>query len=77
VPTEWARLEVANRRLLPAHFEPAAHACESRIRDGDRISATGTLVVEPHDGLFASYRDAGAVRVLRGTPGSPVILRRE
>jgi hypothetical protein len=41
------------------------------------VIATGAVTIEPFDGLFANYRDPGKVRILRGTPGSPVILRRE
>jgi hypothetical protein len=79
LPTEWARLSTpaADQPMLPARFEPAARACEARIREGDRISATGTISVEPHAAIFAGYRDPGRVRVMRGTPGAPVVLRRE
>lgn len=72
------RIDIAlhGQPVLPAALGGDGWACELALEPGDRVEiqgrSTGEVRVAPAGAL---YRDAGALAVIRGVPGDPVIVR--
>ena len=72
---ERSSFTIADTYLLPALFSSGGWACELAIRPDDAIQVQGPLSGERHSPLVgSSYRQAGAIEVLRGTAGCPVVV---
>lgn len=74
-PTERASFSLSGSDLLPLYFTRGGWACELAVSAGDEIQIQGALSDElraPPRGT--SYRQSGAMRVMRGAPGHPVLI---
>lgn len=70
-----AYFELHGTRLLPALFTHGGWACQIAVRHGDAIQVHGPLSDERRPApLGSSYRQSGALDVLRGTPANPVVI---
>lgn len=75
-PASSTELELGGHELLPEWFTKGGWACELGIRQGDTIEVRGPVSQEARvHPLGATYRSAGAIPVLCGTPGNPVVVR--
>lgn len=75
-PSDRIELELRGHALAPAPLASDGWACELVLGPGDRVEiyghSTGEVLSAP---VGALYRDAGALAVMRGQPGDPVIVR--
>lgn len=75
-PSERIDIALHGQPVLPATLGGDGWACELALAPGDRVEiqgrSTGEVRTAPAGGL---YRDAGALAVIRGVPGDPVIVR--
>lgn len=74
-PTERTSFTLNGSNLLPLFFTRGGWAGEIAVPVGAQIQVQGALSDElrtPPRG--SSYRQAGAIRVLRGSPGQPVVV---
>lgn len=75
-PSDRADLELHGQPVVPSPLGGDGWACELTLGPGDRVEicghSTGEVRVAPTGAL---YRDAGALAVIRGEPGDPVIVR--
>lgn len=74
--SDRAVLELHGHVVQPSPLGGDGWACELTLGPGDRVEicghSTGEVRVAPAGAL---YRDAGALAVIRGEPGDPVIVR--
>jgi hypothetical protein len=76
MPSEQAELELRGHAVTPAPLIGDGWACELALGPGDRVEIYGHSTGEVHSApVGALYRDAGALAVMRGEPGDPVIVR--
>ncbi|MCG8419172.1 MAG: hypothetical protein MJE77_14655 [Proteobacteria bacterium] len=69
-------LDFSGVKLLPASFDEGGWACELLLRDGDSVEVYAELGGEMRSHpLGASYRNTGAIQVLRGVSGRPLRVR--
>ena len=74
-PTDRSSFSLGERELLPSLFTRGGWACEIAVEVGAPIRVAGVLDDELRASpLGSSYRQAGAIRVLRGAPGRPVVI---
>jgi hypothetical protein len=75
-PSDRVELELRGQPVIPSPLGGDGWACELTLGPGDRVEisghATGEVRLAPAGAL---YRDAGALGVIRGEPGDPVIVR--
>ncbi len=75
-PSDRVDLELHGHPVVPSPLDGDGWACELTLGPGDRVEvcghSTGEVRMAPAGAL---YRDAGALGVIRGEPGDPVIVR--
>jgi hypothetical protein len=75
-PSDLVDLELRGQAVIPSSLGGDGWACELTLGPGERVEisghATGEVRMAPAGAL---YRDAGALGVIRGEPGDPVIVR--
>jgi hypothetical protein len=75
-PSDRADLELQGHPVASAPLGGDGWACELVLGPGDRVEIYGHSTGEVHSApVGALYRDAGALAVMRGEPGDPVIVR--
>jgi hypothetical protein len=75
-PSERVELELQGHAVAPAPLVGDGWVCELALGPGDRVEIYGHSTGEVHNApVGALYRDAGALAVMRGKPGDPVIVR--
>lgn len=75
-PSDRADLALHGHPVVPSPLGGDGWACELALGPGDRVEvwghSTGEVRLAPAGAL---YRDAGALAVIHGEPGDPVIVR--
>lgn len=75
-PSDRVDLELHGHPVMPSPLGGDGWACELALGPGDRVEicghSTGEVRLAPAGAL---YRDAGALAVVHGEPGDPVIVR--
>lgn len=75
-PSDRVELDLQGHAVAPAPLVGDGWACELALGPGDRVEIYGHSTGEVHNApVGALYRDAGALAVMRGEPGDPVIVR--
>lgn len=75
-PSDRVELELQGHAVAPAPLVGDGWVCELALGPGDRVEIYGHATGEVHNApVGALYRDAGALDVMRGEPGDPVIVR--
>jgi len=75
-PSDRVELELQGHAVAPAPLVGDGWVCELALGPGDRVEIYGHATGEVHNApVGALYRDAGALAVMRGLPGDPVIVR--